>query len=276
MSLALILPLTLVSCGNEELSQQEAVQIVAEAVSATAEVATCKFDLSTAITIERTGGDGPGTMEATIDGTGAVDRDSRQIQISVNAAVATHGTGKREMAMEYYVVDDWLYAKLALTEMGSRWVKTRLTDDIWQAQNQLEQQIELMETATEVRFVGSENVNSTACYVVEIAPSAEELSEFLSRQTVPGTNMNWAEINLEPLFEETFIKLWIAQNSYLLLKSEIDILMEITAEDAGAGEEDFEKLTLATNTQTKLYNYNEAASIELPEQALEAPEIPGR
>ena len=52
--------------------------------------------------------------------------------------------------------------------------------------------------------------------------------------------------------------------------------MEITAEDAGAGEEDFEKLTLATNTQTKLYNYNEAVSIELPEQALEAPEIPGR
>lgn len=276
MSLALILPLTLVSCGNEELSQQEAEQIVAEAVSATAEVTTCRFDLSTATTIERTGGDEPGTIEATIDGTGAVDRASKQIQISVNAAVAIHGTGKREMAMEYYVVDDWLYAELALTEMGSRWVKTRLTDEIWKAQNQLDQRIELMETATEVRLVGSENVNSTACYVVEIAPSAEELSEFLSQQMVPGTDMNWADINLDPLFKETFIRLWIAKDSYLLLKSEIDVLMEITAEDVGAGEEDFEKLTIATNTQTKLYNYNEAVSIELPEQALEAPEIPGR
>ncbi len=52
--------------------------------------------------------------------------------------------------------------------------------------------------------------------------------------------------------------------------------MDIAAEDVGAGEADFEKLTLAMNTETKLYDHDLPVSVELPEEALKATEIPGR
>lgn len=245
-------------------------------MSATAEVATCRFDLNVATTIKMAGGAKPGEIEATATGTGAVDSANKQMRVIVTGTAAVLGAGKQEMTMEYYVIDNWLYTELVLPEMGGRWFKTALTDEIWERQNQLDQQIELMETAVEVRLAGSENVNGTACYVLEMAPSIENLREFLSHQTVPGTNTDWADISLEPLLEETSVKLWIAKDTYLLMKSEIDILMEIAAENIGASEEDFEKITLAMNAQTKFYDHNQPVSIELPEEALEAQEIPGR
>jgi hypothetical protein len=243
-------------------------------VSAIAEVATCQFDLDVAITIEMAGGARPGEIETTATGAGAIDKANRQIRVIVNGTAAIGGAGKQEMAMVNYAVGDWLYTKLALPETGGWWFKIRLTDEIWQRKNQLDQQIELMVTAAEVRSAGSEIVNGTDCYIIEVAPSTEALNEFLSQQTIPGTDIDWAGIRLEPLLEDTSIKLWIAKDTHLLMKSEIDMLVEIAAEDVVGGAEDFEKIALDMNVQTHLYGYDQPVTIELPEEALEAVEIP--
>ena len=50
---------------------------------------------------------------------------------------------------------------------------------------------------------------------------------------------------------------------------------EMSPEDVGATEEDFGKMTMDMNIEMKLYDYNQAVSIELPPEALEAPEMPG-
>jgi hypothetical protein len=272
----LALLLTLPGCANGEPSQPEAEQIVAEAASATAGVNTCKFDLDAAITVKMTGGTNPGDMETMANGSGAVDNAHREMKVSVSSTASVHGAGKLKIETQTYIVADWLYTKLILGGIGGGWFKTKLTDEIWEMQNQLGQQIELMETATEARLMGSEAVDGTDCYVVELAPGEEKLRDFLSRQMVPGTGIDWSEINLETLSEATSITLWIAKDTRLLMKSEIDMLVELAAEDIGVGEGDFEKLALDMNTKTKLYDYNEPVLIRLPEEALEAAEIPSR
>jgi hypothetical protein len=147
---------------------------------------------------------------------------------------------------------------------------------MWEMQNQIEPQIEMLRSAVEVNLLGSEDVNGTPCYVVEIIPSMEALSDLLAQQQTPGMeDLDFGGLNLTDLFEKMSIKYWVAKDSYLLMKSEINMLMDLSAEDVGATQRDFEKMTMDMNMEMILYDYNQAVSIELPQEALKAPKMPG-
>ncbi len=155
---------------------------------------------------------------------------------------------------------------------GKQWVKMELTEEMWQQQSQIDQQIELLKSATAVNFVGSETVDGTACYVVEITPSMEALGNLLSQQQTTG--IDFSQLNLADLFKEMSVKEWIAKESYRVMKAEVDMLLEMRPADVGATEADFDKMTMDINMGMRLYDYNQPVSITLPPEALNAPEMP--
>ena len=274
---ALTLPFALIGCaGKEELTQKEIDQIVDKAAIATAEANTYKFDMYMPMTIEVIGGPQPGEMTMAVDATGAIDNVNKEMQMIMDMmTIDVPGHTEQEMAMEIYIVGEWMYVKMDIPVVGEQWVKVRLTEEIWEEQNQVEQQIEFLKTVTQVSFLHSKNVGSTECYVMEIVPSMEALGKLLSQ--TPGTeDIDWGELDLAALFKEMSIKEWIAKDSYLLMKSQVYMLIEMSPEDVGASEEDFEKMTMDMNIEMRLYGYNEAVSIELPEEAATAQEIPGQ
>ena len=265
----------LVGCTDEELTQEEIEQFVADVMTANAEIVTCKLNIHTLTTFNEIGGAKPGGGTITGDGTGAIDNANGKLQMLINMTINVPDKAEQNMPVEYYLVGGWMHIKMSIPEKGEQWIKMKMPDELWDEQSQLDQQIELLETAKEVNFLGVEEVSGTACYVVEIVPGTEVLNKLLSQVKMPEIEgVDPLELNLSDLLKEMSLKEWIAKDSYLFMKSENRIVMEILPGDVGATEEDFEKITMNTVSEIEFYDYNEAVSIELPAEALEAPEMP--
>ena len=276
ISLALTLSLAAFGCGEGELTQEDIEQIVADAATANSEVNTVSFDMEMEMLMDVTAPDGPSQMTMISNGTGTIDTVNQAMKIAMDMTMNIPELGQQDMDMEMYVTGGWMYMKINIPGLGEQWMKMPMTEDMWQSQSQFEQQVELLRTAREVTFHGSETVNGTACYVVEVVPDMGVLFEIISQQQMPGMeDMGMDGLNMGDWFKDFSIKLWVAKDGYLLRKAEEHLLMEITAADLGASQDNLERMTMDMNLTMNLYDYNEAVSIELPEGALQATEMPG-
>ena len=274
LSLALILSFTLVTlvgCAGG-LPQEEIDQIIANVTSA--EYDTVKFDVEMPMTMTVVGGSDPGTASIVVDGTGVMDMANEEMQMTMNMTVDIPGIGEQEMAAEVYIVGGWLYTKVDIPEIGEQWMKMAVTEEMWQQQGQIEPLLEFLRTAVEIDYLGSETVSGTECYLFEIVPSMEALGELLSQETSGMGIMDFSQFDLADLYKELSVKEWIAKDSYLLMKVEIGMVLEMSASDVGATADDFDKMTMDIKIVESFYDYNEPVSIELPPEALDAEEIP--
>lgn len=277
LSLALVLCFAFVGCAEKEetLTSEQINQIITEAVNGLAEAESYGFDMDVSMTMDVIGGTEPGTMSMDADATGVIDSVNKEMQMVMGMTMNVPGQDEQEMHMDMYIVGEWVYVKMSIPEMGDQWMKMKLTPEMWETQKQVEQQMELLKTATEVKFVGSEVVDGIDCYVFDIIPDLEKLAEYLSQQQgMQGLDLEDIE-NLEELFENMSISIkeWIAEDSSLLTKATAHMLMEVTPEDVGASPKDFDRMTMDLSTDMTVYDYNQPVSIELPPEALEAPEI---
>lgn len=271
LSLALVLSFTLVGCGGE-LTQEEIDRIVTNVT--TTQYDTVKIDMDMSMTVEVVGGDEPGEVTMVGDGTGVMDIANKEMQMTMNMTMDIPEQGEQEMATEVYLVGGWMYTGVDVPELGTQWIKMPATEGMWQQQSQIEQQIELLRTAVEVDYLGSETVGGTDCYVFKVVPSMEALGELLSQQAFGMGGMDFGEFNLADLFKEMTVKEWIAKDSYRVMKAEVGMVLEMRPADVGATEADFEKMTIDINVGERLYDYNQPVSIELPDEALNAQEMP--
>ena len=260
----------LVGCGDKELTQEDIEQLVNDVLVVNADVETVKFDMNTTTKMEMIGGPEPDGATMVGEGTGAIDSTNREMQVIMDMNVDVPGKEKQSMPMESYLVDGWMHIKVSVEEQGAQWMKMQLPDDMWDSQSAICQQIEFLETAQEVNFQGSEDVNGRDCYVVEVVPSAEALNKMLSQIQMPdieGTNLS--QFSFSEMIKEMSFKQWIAEDSYLMMKSETHVAMDISPEDVGASVEEFQKITMDQNSVMVFYDYNEPVSIELPIEAFE-------
>ncbi|MFH1775860.1 MAG: DUF6612 family protein [Chloroflexota bacterium] len=275
----------LVGCAEKELTREELDRIVTNVLAANAEVDTCKFDMSMQETIkfdmdgietiELIGEPRPEEITIVGGGTGSVDNAAKAMQLVLNMTVNVPGEGKQELPTEAYLVSGWMYTRVDIPGAGPYWMKLEMPDEMWGEQNQLDQNRQLLETAEEVNSLGSEEINGIDCYVVEVVPGAEALRTMFSQIEIPGIGgTDLAELNMADMVKEMSFTEWVAKDSYLFVKTEQHILMEIRPGDIGAGDEDFKKITANIDTGVVFYDYNVPVSIELPEEALEAAEIP--
>lgn len=273
LSLALILSFTLIGCAGGGLPQEEIDQIVTNAATAYVEVNTGKFDYTDlSMTIEWVGGSEPGTVTMVGDGAVVIDIANREMQMAMNMTMDIAEQGEQEMTTAMYVVDEWLYTMAEYAGEGEQWQKTELTEELWQQQSYIEQQIDFLKTAVEINYLGSEAVNGTDCYVLEVVPSMEALGNLMAQQ-LQSLGIDFSQVNLADLFKEMSVKEWIAKDTYWVMKAEVGALLEMHPEDLGYTEDDFEKMTIDTNTGLTFYDYNQPVDITLPPAALDAEEV---
>jgi hypothetical protein len=273
LSLALVLCFAFGGCAEkgETLTAEQVDQIVIDAVNAVAEAETYKFDMGMFMTMAVVGGTDPGTMTMGANTTGAIDNVNQEMQMVMDETMNVPQQGEQQMQVEMYIANDWIYAK---TSIGEQWMKTELTPEMWQTQKQAEQQIELLKTAKKVRFLGSEVVDGIQCYVFDIIPDMEKLVDYLNQeQSMVGVGLDIAK--LAELFANMSISIkeWVAEDTLLLTKTTAHMFVEVSPEDVGATEEDFEKMTIDMSVEVLAHDYNQPVSIELPPEALEAPEM---
>jgi hypothetical protein len=260
----------LTGCNGKELTQEELEQLVNDVLAANAEVDTVKFDISTTTTMEMIGGSEPGFATMSGDGTGAIDSPNQAMQMIINMDIDIPGKARKSVPMESYFVDGWMHVKVSIEEKGAEWVKMKLPDGMWDSQSQISRQIELLKTADRVGFLGTEDVNGADCYIVEIVPGAEALSKLLSELQMPDTEgVDTSKLDLTDVIKEMSLKQWIAEDGYLIMKSETRLVMEISPADVGADEAEFQNITAEQSAIMTFYDYSEPVAIELPAEALE-------
>jgi len=271
LSLALVLSFTLLGC-DQGLPQDEIDRIVENV--ANAQYDTVKMDMDMTINMEVIGGPEPFDMTMVGDGTAFTDVANREMQMTMNMSVDLPEMGEQTMVSKVYLVGDWMYTGVEIPDFGEQWFKTEVIPGTWEQQNQLEQQIAFLSTAVEVKSLPDQAVDGTDCYVFEIVPSVEALGELLSQQSSTMGGMDFSQLDLANLFEEMVVKEWIARDSYQVLKTEVYMRMQIRPDDVGATEADFDKMVMDMNMTMRSYDYNQPVSIDLPEGALDAVEMP--
>lgn len=271
LSLTLVLSLAVVGC-DQGLPQEEVDRIIENV--ANAQFDTVKMDMDMAVTVEIVGGEEPGEMTMWGDGAGVVDMANRELQMQMDMSMDIPELGEQTVTTETYLVGEWMYTAVDVPVLGKRWMKTEATPGMWEQQNQLEKQIEFLKSAVEIKALADQTVEGTHCYVFEIVPSVEALGKLLSQQSSTIGDVDYGQLNLADLFEEMRVNEWIAKDSYQVLKTEVYLRMQMHPEDVGADEADFDKMVMDMNMTTRLYDYNQPVSIELPPEALEAEEMP--
>jgi len=270
LSLALVMSFTLVGC-DKGLPQEEIDRIIESVTSV--QYDTLRLDMDMATTVEIIGGSDAGKMTMTGDGTGVMDMVNRAMQMTMNMSVDIPEMGTQTMISKVYLVGGWMYTGVEIPEFGEQWFKQEAIPGMWEQQNQVEQQIEFLKTAVEVKSLPDQAVDGTDCYVFEVVPSMEALGDLLAQQS-SSMGMDFSQMDLVNLFEEMVVKEWIAKDSYQVAKSEVYMRMQMLPADVGATAADFDKMVMDINMTIRLYDYNQPVSIVLPDAALDASEMP--
>lgn len=210
------------------------------------------------------------TME--VDGSGALDIENYQMQMAMTMNAAVPGEDDTDIGMEMYLVDNTYYILTDALGMGPAWMKFEMPMESWEQMNQIESQVELLEAA-EVEVIGSETVNGIDCYVVEVTPDVEQLWEMASQQALLTEEMpNFDEELLDEMLQEYSVKQWIAKDSHLIMKVEMEMNIEVTPEAMGYPEEEG-GITIDMAMTMLVNDYNQPVSIELPPEAENAMDI---
>ena len=274
ISLVFIIALSVSACQGEKLpSAQEITNGIIEALNNT-ETYKLDMDMDIEMTVEAEGE----TIEMTMGAasSGAIDMENGEMKMDMVIDMVVPDEGEMEMEMVMYVIDDMMYAGMdmpLLTE-GPMWVKSEIPEGILEQMNQVESQIELLEYA-QVEVIGSEKVKGIDCYVIEVTPDMDQLWELAMQQSdvAGGTLPDIADEAIRNMFDGYSVKFYVAKDTYFLMRSAIDMTIELTPDDLGfPGEEG--SMTMNITMDLLAYDYNLPVSIELPPEAEDAEEVP--
>ena len=282
MAILLVLATALLGCGAANTTTAPATttsssitpeEIVANAVSAFQSVNTITMSVNMNVGMAIVGGKQPMTIQVSGDANGSVDLDETQMRMTMDLNVDLPVVGKQQTSTEMYVVDNWAYMKISVPEMADQWLKTQLTPTIWEQQNQVDKQIEMLKNAVKVTSLGEETVNGVDCYVLSIEPDAEALSAFVKSQIPQGLGTDSLQnIDLAQFFNSITMKEWIGKGNYLPAKMDMTMSLDLSPESVGAQQSDFANMTMDMQVQGTYTDYNQPVTVVLPPEAANAKE----
>ncbi len=275
LSLALVMVLSFAACGGgDSLLAQE---IVDGAMKAQSDIKTCQMDMDMSMDMDGETMGESFDMTMDIAASGALDIENMQMQMDMSMNMAMLGEAM-DIEMEMYLIGDMMYMMTDIPGMGATWTKSEMPTGTWE--ETAEQwgggpftYVELLELA-EVKVTGSETVGGVDCYVMEVIPDMEKLWELAMQQSeITGGMPDIDEELLDDIFQDYSVKEWIAKDTYLLVKAEVEMAMEFSPDVLGIPGEDGD-IAMDMTISMLLYNYNEPVSIELPPEAEDAVEMP--
>lgn len=270
LSLVLVMVLSFTACAKEPSAQE----IVDGAIESFDNLKTYQFELN--MTMDATGEAEGEAIDHTITmvNSGTLDLENQQMKTYLSM-----DSGDEMMRVESYIVEGMVYAKPEAPGEEPGWIKSEAPAEYWEimtAVSGLENYVELLKTA-QVEVIGSEQVKGVDCYMLQLTPEMAELYQ-TAMNPVGGVGQAGMlapvpEELLEDMFRSFSVKEWVAKDTYLIMKAEIDMAIETTPEFKeylGEEVEVFLDITISFLS----YNYDQPVTIVVPEEALEAREMP--
>jgi len=277
MSLVVAIVLCFTACGEEteeEVELPPAQEIVDGAVESFDNISTYQFEMD--MTMYTTGEAVGEAIEHTVTmvNSGTLDLENQQMKTDLSM-----DAGDEMMRVESYIIDGMVYAKPEAPGEEPGWIKSEAPAEYWEmmtAVSGIKNYIELLKTA-QVKVIGSEQVNGVDCYILQLTPEMAELYQ-TAMNPVGGVGQAGMlapvpEELLEDMFRSFSVKEWVAKDTYLLMKAEIDMAIETTPEFKDYLGEEVD-VSIDVTISFLAYNYNQPVTIVVPEEALEASEMP--
>ena len=277
----LLVPIILVvaalaaGCGGATATPLTAQEIAGNAVSAYQSVKTVKIGMDMVMALNMEGAQQPMKIDMKASATGSLDVTNTRMNMLMNVDMTMPVVGNQKTSTDMYIVDNWLYMKVFVPVVGDQWMRMKLSPEMWQQQNQLDRQIQVLKTAIKVTSLGEETVDGTLCYVLSVTPDMAALAGFLASEMQQGSTTDFLEnADLSRLFKSVVIKEWVSKQDYLPMKLDMRMGLEMLPEDVGAKSTDFTRMAMEMSIVGKYYDYNKPLDITLPAAAAGAKEAP--
>jgi len=261
----------LVGCTGEPTTQE----IVDKSIAAGSELSSYTFDMEIDMTMEGIPGNNPGNFVIKGNADGAMDISNNKMRTTMVMDVDIPGLGKQAVPVDYYLIDEWMYMKTDLPVVGPKWMKMQIDSGMMASQDQLTQQLEMLKNAVSVEVTGKEEIDNVSCYVIELNPDMEQISQWLNslQQSTNMQSMDMSDIDLEKLIKSMSIKEWVDENSFMLMKADVEMFLSMSPEDFGADAQDMGQINMNINETIRIQNHNQPVEIVLPPEAQQAQAI---
>lgn len=248
---------------------ETAEQVRDHALAALAQVDTCRFDMEMTIDMAMMVEGETVNMVQVTDTTGALDIPGEKMHIDTDMVVEIPEVGEMDTSMEIYVVDAWVYMGTSMFGLPPTWIKTPMESGDWDEMAIISQQLDLLLDVA-VELVGTDTLDGTECYVLQLTPDMEKLWALMSLgeagEALP------ADLDLEELLTDLSVKQWIAKQTYFSRKTTLDVTLELTPEALGMAMETEGDLDATADIAMviTMHHINEPVTIVLPPEAEEA------
>jgi hypothetical protein len=194
-----------------------------------------------------------------------------------------------------YLVGGWEYFNSLPLAGGNNvnpWTKHKLDEEdniTWTEWSQLPPQIELLQSAGNIKSIGTDTLNGINCEIIQFNPSAKAAADWvLSQEQGDGPQMWWWGTGLEKsreiyikAYKNSLVKIWINKDDNLILKENISLNFDlvqgnVTRDDIGLDDNaqhnpddaGFKDILVECNGQWEFSNYDQPVQIQLPQEAL--------
>jgi hypothetical protein len=264
------------SCSVEPIVAEE---IVSDVIISWADIETYQFDMDMEMNMSGYENEDQMQIAMRVTSNGAVDLRNKEMGINISTSMDMPDSGNLELDnMEFdmgmYLVDNTVYISMDIPEIGPMWMKSQMANQYWEQGDQLEPQIQLL-AAGYTELVGVEMIKGVECYVLVLTPNTEELWNMIAQQTeFAYESALSSELDvLQDMLQGVTVKQWIAKDTYYLMRSRIEMAINVTPEDIGFFKEDG-SISMDITMDLMVYDYNQPVDIILPDEADQAIEFP--
>lgn len=208
---------------------------------------------------------GKSTMSMVIDMTGDIDLQNKKMYMEMSMSMDSTGNGDNEnyeMTAKMYMLDSWMY--MGTDMMGKMtWMKAKLTNELWEKQqNSLMQYEELLKNTIEVNVIGEETVNGVACWKLDVKPDMAKIMGWYQTAMSDSLEDLPDDVDLSKMFKDIKLKMWVAKDTFYTVKCDMTMSMEV------------EGSVMAVSMTMIQSKFNQPVTITLPAEANNAIEIP--
>jgi hypothetical protein len=261
--LALLITTVCLACKGTEASLS-AEQVLENTLAAQADVES--FQLDATITVDVQSPEADATISADADC--ALDLKDKEMEAIASMAMNIPGM-TMNVEVQAFAVDDYVYMMTSMFGQ-EQWTKQAIPANTWENIENSQYQLDSLLQYVEAEIVKEEGLNGVDCYVIALTPDLGELQQALMEQ--PGIGAQLAEMpDLESMVQKMTLKIWVAKDTYFLMKATIGMTLVMDAEAMGmtSGEG---SATIELSLQLVAHDYNQPISVELPLEAQSATE----
>jgi len=239
---ALVLMLVCAACNGgsgatEELDSAEAIVAKMMEAETTLETYTSEATVDGEFSINIPGEDAfsmemefSGTMDTVVNMLNQETAATMELEMTP----AEGRPGRISMTMDSYLVDETMYYKLDSPIYSMGWAKVGMSDEYGDLSDESMSQMDMTQAqfdmleCADIDLVGSERVDGTYCYVLDVAPNSSVIWDLYMEmaESQPGMEgFSDPESMMETMWDDTVekytLRLWVAKDTLYPVKVEI-------------------------------------------------------